>query len=191
MREHRNPRPSLSRPFPDKFDPTASHDDVPGGPLADPIDAIGHGLTESLGDAHLIATPVPSARSTFALDVVPELVAPEAPTASTDDESPRPHVRQLRATHRRRCQRVARLRRPAHRRQRLGVAKVLTTSGTKQEETGWGRFTIAAVLLALLGVLSLLVLGACQVDTAASGTVIHTHAVLPGASFASDATEGL
>jgi hypothetical protein len=26
MREHRNPRPSLSRPFPDEFDPTASRD---------------------------------------------------------------------------------------------------------------------------------------------------------------------
>jgi hypothetical protein len=26
MHEHRNPRPSLSRPFPDKFDPTASRD---------------------------------------------------------------------------------------------------------------------------------------------------------------------
>lgn len=163
MRKHRNPRPSLPRPFPDKFAPTASHDDVPAGPLADPIDAIG-----------------------------PKLVAPEAPTASSDDDSPRPHVRQLRATHPRRCQRVARLRRPAHRRQRLGVEKVLTTSGTKQVETGWGRFTIAAVLLARLGVLSLLVLGACQVDTAASGTVIHTRAVMPGASFASvDATEGL
>jgi len=26
MSNHRNPRPSLSRPFPDKFDPTASRD---------------------------------------------------------------------------------------------------------------------------------------------------------------------
>jgi len=41
-------------------------------------------------------------------------------------------------------------RRPAHRRQRLGVEKVLTTSGTKQVETRWVGSTIAAALLALL-----------------------------------------
>lgn len=40
MSDHRNPRPSLSRPIPDKFDPTASHDHVlPAGPLANHIDA--------------------------------------------------------------------------------------------------------------------------------------------------------
>jgi hypothetical protein len=78
-------------------------------------------------------------------------------------------------------------RRPVHRRQRLGVEKVLTTSGTKQVETGWGRFTIAAVLLALLGVISLLTLGACRVDTAAGATATHARAMfLPGAL----ATEG-
>jgi hypothetical protein len=55
------------------------------GPLADHVDAIAYELGELLGNPHLIAAPVPSARSTFALDVVdgvPELVAPDAPTAS-------------------------------------------------------------------------------------------------------------
>jgi len=56
------------------------------GPLADHVDALAHELGELLGNPHLIAAPVPSARSTFALDVeldgVPELVAPDAPTAS-------------------------------------------------------------------------------------------------------------
>ena len=56
------------------------------GPLADDIDALAHELGELLDDPHLIAAPVPSARSTLALDVVldgvPELVAPDAPTAS-------------------------------------------------------------------------------------------------------------
>jgi hypothetical protein len=175
------------------------------GPLADHVDTIAYELGELLGNPHLIAAPVPSARSTFALDVVldgvPELVAPDALTASrthaltsddgarrelaTDDESTRPHVRQLRATHGRQCQRVVRQRRAARRRQRLGIESVLTTSGTKQVETGWGRFTIAAVLLALLGVLALLTLGACQVDTAPGTTLtvpaIHARAVcLPG-----------
>jgi len=167
------------------------------GPLADDIDALAHELGELLGDPHLIAAPVPSARSTFALDGVPELVSPDAPTASrthaltsddgtrhelaTDDESTRPHVRQLRATHGRQCERVVRLRRAAHRRRRLAVEKMRTTSGTKQVETGWGRFTIAAVLLVLLGVLSLLTLGACQVDIGAGATLtvpaIHARAV--------------
>jgi len=174
------------------------------GPLADHVDTIAYELGELLGNPHLIAAPVPSARSTFALDVVldgvPELVAPDAiaasrtlmtddgmrhelaelPSAFTDDESTRPHVRQLRQAHGRQCQRVVRLRRPAHGRQRLAVEKVRTTSGTRQVETGWGRFTIPAVLLALLGVLSLLVLGACQVDTAAGATptvpAIHARA---------------
>ena len=56
------------------------------GPLADHVDTIAYELGELLGNPHLIAVPVPSARSTFALDVafdgVPELVAPDAPTAS-------------------------------------------------------------------------------------------------------------
>lgn len=38
--------------------------------LADNIDEIVHTVTELLGNPHLIATPVPSARSTFAPDVV-------------------------------------------------------------------------------------------------------------------------
>jgi hypothetical protein len=180
------------------------------GPLADHVDTIAYELGELLGNPHLIAAPVPSARSTFALDVVldgvPELVAPDAPTASrtliaddgmrhkltelpsafTDDAATRPH-QQLPPTHVRPCQRAMRPRRPVHRRQRPGVEKVLTTSGTKQVESGWGRFTIAAVLLALLGVISLLTLGACQVDTAAGATATHARAMfLPGAL----ATEG-
>jgi len=52
------------------------------GPLADHVDALAHELGELLGNPHLIAVPVPSARSSFALDGVPELVAPDAPTAS-------------------------------------------------------------------------------------------------------------
>jgi hypothetical protein len=56
------------------------------GPLADHVDALAHELGELLGNPHLIAAPVPIARSTSALDVeldgVPELVAPDAPTAS-------------------------------------------------------------------------------------------------------------
>jgi hypothetical protein len=56
------------------------------GPLADHVDAIVHELSELLGNPHLVAAPVPSARSTFALDVtpdaVPEHVAPDAPAAS-------------------------------------------------------------------------------------------------------------
>src|SRR4051812_45889794 len=56
------------------------------GPLADHVDALAHELGELLGNPHLSAAPVPSARSTFALDVVldgvPELVVPDAPTAS-------------------------------------------------------------------------------------------------------------
>ena len=54
--------------------------------LADHVDTIAHELGELLSNPHLIAASVPSARSTFALDVeldgVPELVAPDAPTAS-------------------------------------------------------------------------------------------------------------
>ena len=61
-------------------------DALANGPLADHVDTIAHELGELLGNPHLIAAPVPSARSTFALDValdgVPELVAPDAPTAS-------------------------------------------------------------------------------------------------------------
>jgi len=88
MSNHRNPRPSLSRPFPDKFAPTTSHDDVlANGPLADHGDTIAHELGELLDNPHLIAAQVPSARSTFAPDVValdgvPEFVALDAPTAS-------------------------------------------------------------------------------------------------------------
>src|SRR5512140_2452422 len=56
------------------------------GPLADHVDALAHELGELLGNPHLIAASVPSARSTFALHValdgVPELVAPDAPAAS-------------------------------------------------------------------------------------------------------------
>jgi hypothetical protein len=56
------------------------------GPLADHVDALAHELGELLGNPHLIAASVPSARSTFALDVeldsVPALVAPDAPAAS-------------------------------------------------------------------------------------------------------------
>jgi hypothetical protein len=63
------------------------HSDVlTAEPLADHIDAIVHELTELLGEPHLIAAPVPSTRSTFALDVapdaVPEQVEPDAPAAS-------------------------------------------------------------------------------------------------------------
>jgi hypothetical protein len=63
------------------------HIDAPAvEPLADHIDAIVHELSELLGNPHLIAAPVPSARSTFALDVapnaVPEHVAPDASAAS-------------------------------------------------------------------------------------------------------------
>jgi hypothetical protein len=63
------------------------HLDTPAiEPLADHIDAIVHELSELLGNPHLVAAPVPSARSTFALDVtpdaVPERVAPDAPAAS-------------------------------------------------------------------------------------------------------------
>jgi len=57
-------------------------DGLATGPLADHVDALAHELGELLGNPHLIAAPVPSARSTFALDGVPELVAPDAPTAS-------------------------------------------------------------------------------------------------------------
>jgi hypothetical protein len=61
-------------------------DDLTAEPLADHVDAIVHELSELLGEPHLIAAPVPSARSAFALDVtpdaVPEAVAPDAPTAS-------------------------------------------------------------------------------------------------------------
>ena len=59
---------------------------IAAGPLGDHVDTIAHELGELLGNPHLIAASVPSARSTFALDVeldgVPELVAPDAPTAS-------------------------------------------------------------------------------------------------------------
>jgi hypothetical protein len=123
---------------------------------------------------------------------------PELPSAFTDDAATRPHVR-LSPTHARPCQRAMRPRRPAHRRQCLGVEKVLTTSGTKQVETRWVGSTIAAALLALLGVISLLVLGACQVDSAADATpTVFTvpatdtrAAFLTGAWFGDvDATEG-
>jgi hypothetical protein len=62
-------------------------DDTPAvEQLADDIDAIVHRLSELLGNPHLIAAPVPSARPTFALDVtpdaVPDHVAPDAPAAS-------------------------------------------------------------------------------------------------------------
>lgn len=167
------------------------------GPLGAHVDAIAHELGELLGNPHLRAAPVPSVRSTLALDIVtqdgvPELVAPDAPgvsrthalitddcmrhehaelsepselvSAFTDDESTRTHVRQLRAAHGRPCQRVVRRRRPVHRRQRLGVEKVLTTSGTRHLDSRWVRSAIAAAVLALLGVISLLVLGACQVE---------------------------
>jgi hypothetical protein len=47
---------------------------IAAGPLGDHVDAIVHGLTELLGDPHTLAAPVPSARSTFALDVTPDAV---------------------------------------------------------------------------------------------------------------------
>jgi hypothetical protein len=51
------------------------HIDAPAvEPLADHIDAIVHELTELLGDPHVIAAPVPSARSTFGADVVTERI---------------------------------------------------------------------------------------------------------------------
>jgi hypothetical protein len=50
------------------------------------IDEIARALSKLLGNPHPIGAPVPSARSTFALDVtpdaVPERVAPDAPAAS-------------------------------------------------------------------------------------------------------------
>jgi hypothetical protein len=61
-------------------------DAIASGPLGDHVDAIAHKLAELLGDPHLIAAPVPSARSTFALDATPdavlEHVALDAPAAS-------------------------------------------------------------------------------------------------------------
>jgi hypothetical protein len=56
-------------------------------PPTDDIDAIVHELSELLGNPDLLAAPVPSARSSFALNVVsqdgaPELVAPDALRAS-------------------------------------------------------------------------------------------------------------
>jgi hypothetical protein len=90
-------------------------DPIAAGPLADHVDAIVHELTELLSDPHTLAAPVPSARSTFALDVtpdaVPEHAAPDAPAASctisiaiddgtrhelgialADDETTQPHI---------------------------------------------------------------------------------------------------
>lgn len=179
-----------------------SIDDVPIGPLADLIDAIAHELSEVLGNPHLVAAPVPSARASFVLDLVPqdavpELVAPDAPGASrthtlitdhsmqrelagapeqaelgiafTDDAATQPYMRQLRPTHGRPCQRVVRLPRPAHGRRRQRVEKVFTTRATEQVETRWVRSAIATALIALLGVIAFLVLGACG-----SGTEIAT-----------------
>jgi hypothetical protein len=84
---------------------------IAAGPLADHVDAIVHELTELLGNPHLIDAPAPSARSTFALDVTPDAVAPDAPAASrtisiaiddgtrhelgiafADDETTQPHI---------------------------------------------------------------------------------------------------
>jgi cytochrome P450 len=179
-----------------------SIDDVPIGPLADLIDAIAHELREVLGNPHLIAAPVPSARSSFvpdrvAHDGVPELVALDAPGASrthtlitdhsmqrelagapepaeleisfTDDATTQPHVRQLGPMHGRPCQRVILLPRPAHGRRRQRVEKAFTTRATEQQETRWVRSAIATALIALLGVIAFLALGACG-----SGTEIAT-----------------
>lgn len=57
---------------------------IADGPLGDHVDELVHGLTELLGDPHMLAAPVQGARSTFALDVdaVPEHAAPDAPAAS-------------------------------------------------------------------------------------------------------------
>ena len=59
---------------------------IAAGPLGDRVDAPAHDLTELLGDPHLIAATVPSARSMVALivapDAVPEHGAPEASAAS-------------------------------------------------------------------------------------------------------------
>jgi hypothetical protein len=57
-------------------------EDIAAGPLGDHLDAIVHGLTEALGDPHLIAAPAPSIRSTLALDAVPEHVEPDLSAAS-------------------------------------------------------------------------------------------------------------
>jgi hypothetical protein len=49
-------------------------DTIAVGPLADHVDAIVHELSELLGEPHLIAAPVPSARSTFGADVVTQRI---------------------------------------------------------------------------------------------------------------------
>jgi hypothetical protein len=63
-----------------------SDDTIAADQLGEHVDAIVHELSELLGNPHPIADPVPSARSTFALDVapnaVPEHVAPDASAAS-------------------------------------------------------------------------------------------------------------
>jgi hypothetical protein len=59
---------------------------IAAGPLGDRVDVPVHDLTELLGDPHLIAAPVSSARSMVALVVAPNAVpehgAPEASAAS-------------------------------------------------------------------------------------------------------------
>jgi hypothetical protein len=122
------------------------------GPLADHIDAIVHELGELLGDPHLIGERVPNPD---------ELVI-----AFADDESTQPHVR---LRHGRRCLSVVRPRRPVSGRQRRRSEKVLTTSGTEQvqdrSEPRWVRPAIATAVIALIGVIASLVLGACGVTT--------------------------
>lgn len=59
---------------------------IAAGPPGNRVDTPVHDLTELLGDPHLIAAPVPSARSTVALvvasDAVPEHDVPETSAAS-------------------------------------------------------------------------------------------------------------
>jgi hypothetical protein len=63
----------------------AGHLDAPAvEPLADHVDALVHGLTELLGDPHLVAAPVPSARPSF--DEQPTPLVTPAQAASLLDE---------------------------------------------------------------------------------------------------------
>jgi len=119
--------------------------------------------------------------------------APAEPALTLiDDESTRPHVRQLRRAYGRQPQHPVRLHRPPHVRQHQRIEKLPTTRRIEQvgdrSETPWVRPALVAAVIVLLGMIVLLMLGACGCATAAvsiRGTT--SQLTTPNAELATEA----